>query len=122
MPGRLFQVPRQHHPHPWHSLFALTQQLSHVPILPLHWRVQLVHSMHPYTPYVTINSNDINIQSNTLYKFGPKEFLIFSLSILLMPDNRKIVLDHILCIIYICCIFICYYTCNTICGFTKGTN
>ena len=53
LPGHLFQgihVPQRQRPHPWQNLFALTQQVSHVPILPLHWRVQLVHSMHPYNP------------------------------------------------------------------------
>lgn len=53
LPGYQFTnwfVPMHQRQSPWHQLTKLLEagNLAHAPIIPLKWRVQLLHPLHPY--------------------------------------------------------------------------
>ena len=55
LPGQVSEptgLPNQQYAHPWRNLFTL--MTGSPPILPIHWRVQLLHSHQPYLRYSEI--------------------------------------------------------------------
>ena len=59
LPGRVSEptdLILHQYEHPWKNLFTLLEGHSVSPILPLHWRVQLLHPLHPYSRYSSNHS------------------------------------------------------------------